>query len=110
VESSEQRPPDVLGLLHLDSIRNKILLLALLATLLPAISTAVLSFQRTRRALTETLEGELQGVSSQSARELDLWVKERAYDLRIFVGSFEVTENLVRIPQGGQVRRMPTRD
>lgn len=91
----------MLGLLHLDSIRNRILVLALLATLIPAFSTAVLSFERTRRALTETLESELQRVGSQSARELDLWVKERTYDLRVFVGSYEVTENLARVPDGG---------
>jgi diguanylate cyclase (GGDEF)-like protein len=91
----------VLSLLRLDSIRSRILLLALLATLVPSLSTAVLTYRRTRVALTETLEGELQGVGSQSARELDLWVKERFYDLRVFVGSFEVTENLDRIRQGG---------
>jgi len=101
VESTEHRPGTMLGLLHLDSIRNRILVLALLATLIPAFSTAVLSFERTRRALTETLESELQRVGSQSARELDLWVKERTYDLRVFVGSYEVTENLARVPGGG---------
>jgi diguanylate cyclase (GGDEF)-like protein len=101
VASKEHRPGTVLGLLHIDSIRNRILVLALLATLIPAFSTAVLSFERTRRALTETLESELQRVGSQSARELDLWVKERTYDLRVFVGSYEVTENLARVPAGG---------
>lgn len=83
------------------SIRGKILALAVAATLVPALSTAVLSYVQTRTALTETLEGELRGVGSQTARELDLWVKERFYDLRVFVGSFEVTENLDRIGQGG---------
>jgi diguanylate cyclase (GGDEF)-like protein len=35
----------------------------------------------------------------QTARELDLWVKERRYDLRVFASSYEVTENLERIPR-----------
>jgi len=97
----DDSPKGLLGHLHLDSIRNRILVLALLATLIPALSTALLSFQRTRRALTETLEGELQRAGSQSARELDLWEKERTYDLRVFVGSFEVSENLSRAAGGG---------
>lgn len=83
------------------SIRGKILALAVVATLVPALSTAGLSYVRTRTALTETLEGELRGIGTQTARELDLWIKERFYDLRVFVGSFEVTENLDRIGQGG---------
>lgn len=101
MESSEPRRGNVLTALRLDSIRNRILILALLATLIPAASTVVLSYVQNRRALTETLEGELRGIASQSARELDLWIKERFYDLRVFVGSFEVSENLDRIPRGG---------
>jgi diguanylate cyclase (GGDEF)-like protein len=86
---------------RLDSIKSRIVALALLATLVPALSTAVLSYVQNRRALTETLQGELQGIGSQAAREIDLWSKERFYDVRIFVSSFEVSENLERIPQGG---------
>lgn len=78
----------------LGSIRAKILLLAAVATLVPAVSTAALSYVRARAALSETLEGELQGIGAQTVRELDLWLKERQYDLRVFVGSFEVIENL----------------
>ena len=91
----------MLSTLRLDRIKNKIVVLALLATLIPAFSTAVLSYVQNRRALTESLQGELQGIGSQTARELDLWLKERFYDVRVFVSSFEVSENLDRIPRGG---------
>lgn len=87
--------------LRLDSIRGKILLLAILATLVPALSTAALTYGRTRATLTETLESELGRIGDQTGRELDLWVKERFYDLRVFVGSFEVIENLERVDRGG---------
>lgn len=87
--------------LHLDSIRGKILLLALLATLVPTLSTAALTYARTRAALTETLEGELGGIGYQTAREMDLWTRERFYDLRVLAGSFEVVENLERVDGGG---------
>jgi diguanylate cyclase (GGDEF)-like protein len=97
----EERVPKVLDAVGLHSIKNRILALALVATLVPALSTAVLSYRQNRVALTENLNGELTSRGSQAAREVDLWVKERSYDVRIFTGSFEVSENLVRIPQGG---------
>jgi diguanylate cyclase (GGDEF)-like protein len=97
----EERVPKVLHAVGLDSIKNRILALAVAATLVPALSTAVLSYRQNRQALTENLDGELRSRGSQAAREVDLWVKERAYDVRIFTGSFEVSENVERIPQGG---------
>jgi diguanylate cyclase (GGDEF)-like protein len=99
--SWEERVPKVLNAVGLHSIKNRILALALVATLVPALGTAVLSYRQNRLALTENLNGELRSRGSQAAREVDLWVKERSYDVRIFTGSFEVSENLERIPQGG---------
>lgn len=101
VHTSEKGIGRFLDPLRPRSIRGKILALAVVATLVPALSTAVLSYVRTRTALTDTLEGELRGIGSQTSREIDLWLKERFYDLRVFVGSFEVTENLERIEQAG---------
>src|SRR5206468_2286383 len=48
--------------------------------------------------------GELQSVSAQTAREIDLWVKERLYELRVFASSYEVSENLDRIRHAGGER------
>jgi len=93
----------VLDALRLDSIKNRILALALLATLIPALTTAVLSYRQNRRSLTDRIDSELRRVVSQTAREVDLWVDQRSYEVRVFTGSFEVTENLARIPQGGAV-------
>lgn len=101
--SWDQRVTKVLDALRLDSIKNRILALAVLAALIPALSTAVLSYRQNRRALTDTLDSELRSVVSQTAREIDLWVDQRTYEVRVFTGSFEVTENLERIPQGGVV-------
>jgi diguanylate cyclase (GGDEF)-like protein len=103
LSSWDQRVTHVLDALRLDSIKNRILTLALLATLIPALTTAILSYRQNRRALTDTIDSELRRVVSQTARELDLWVDQRSYEVRVFTGSFEVTENLARIPQGGAV-------
>src|SRR5437660_11102092 len=50
------------------------------------------------------ITGELQGVSAQTAREVDLWVKERLYELRVFASSYEVSANLDRIQRPGGER------
>ncbi|MGH7730577.1 MAG: hypothetical protein ACRENJ_04925, partial [Candidatus Eiseniibacteriota bacterium] len=101
MRSWEQTISQRLSALRLDSIRTKILLFAVLATLLPSVTTAWISYVENRRALSAKASEELLGVSEQAARELDLWVKERRYDLRVFSSSYEVTENLERLPRAG---------
>lgn len=86
----------LLGALGLHSIRSRILAFALVATLVPAIGMAWISYVQNRRAITEKIAEELRGVSSQSGREVDLWIKERLYDLRVFTSSYEVWDNLDR--------------
>src|SRR5438046_3116990 len=70
------------------------------ATLIPSFTTAWISYLQNKRSLTEKITGELQSVSAQTAREMDLWVKERLYELRVFASSYEVSENLDRITRG----------
>jgi diguanylate cyclase (GGDEF)-like protein len=88
-----------LSVLRPDSIRNKLLGFAMLVTLLPSLATAWFSYLENKRSLTAKASEELQSASMQTARELDLWTKERRYDLRVFASSYEVTENLERIPR-----------
>ncbi len=78
----------------LDSLRTQLLIFALLATLIPSLATAVISYTQNKRALTAKITEELRGSSTQAARELDLWFRQRAYDARVFASSYEVTENV----------------
>src|ERR1041384_109371 len=94
----EQHVTARLGRLRLDSIRNKILAFAVLATVIPSLATAWYSYIQNKKSLTEKTIEQLQSVGSQSARELDLWMKELLVDLRVFSSSYEVTENLTRGP------------
>ena len=100
--SWEQAVSRLLRALRLDSIRSKLLVFALLATLIPSFTTAWISYQQNKRSLTEKVTRELQSVSAQSAREMDLWIKERLYELRVFASSYEVSENLDRMARGGR--------
>ena len=89
-----------LRVLRPDSIRVLILVLAALATLLPSFATTWISYVENKRSLAGKAKQELLSASVQTARELDLWLKERRYELRVFASSYEVTENVARLPQG----------
>jgi diguanylate cyclase (GGDEF)-like protein len=79
---------------RLDTVRSRILAFALVVTLIPSGFTAWVSYTQNRRALEEKISQELLSASSQTAREMDVWLKERLYDLRVFASSYEVSENL----------------
>ena len=96
----EQTTSRLLQALRLKTIRSKLLAFAVVTTLIPSVSTAWMSYVRNKRALTDQIDQELGGASSQASRELDLWLKERVYDLRIFASSNAVSENLARMPVG----------
>ena len=83
--------------LRLERISSKLVAFAVVATLIPSLSTAWVSYIGNKRSLTEKITGQLQNVSSDTEREIDLWLKERLYDLRVFASSYEVSENLARV-------------
>jgi diguanylate cyclase (GGDEF)-like protein len=81
---------------RLDTVRSKILAFALAVTVIPTGLTAWISYTQNRDALEDKISQELLSASAQTAREMDVWLKERLYDLRVFASSYEVSENLAR--------------
>lgn len=109
MQSWEVKVSSLLRTLRAERIKRRFVGFAVLATLIPSLSTAWLSYVQNRRALTQKISEALRGASSQGAREVDLWMKERLYDIRVFASSYEVSENLDRIRrgmQGASVRRL----
>ena len=90
----EQIVSDALHLLRLDRINRKILVFALVATLIPSLSMGTLFYAYAKRFLTAKATQELNDVTTQNVRELDIWLKERIYEVRVFASSYEVSENL----------------
>ncbi len=101
----ETRAGRTLRLVGLGSVRTTILGLAVLATLIPALATSWISYRQNRRAIAAKLDDQLATSSTQAAREMSLWLKERLYDLRVFAASYEVTENVEG--RAGGSRRLP---
>jgi diguanylate cyclase (GGDEF)-like protein len=98
--SWEQSIARLLGALRLGEIKKKILAFALLATLIPSLSLGWLSYVQNTKVMTEKISEELQNATSHAARELDLWVNQRLFELRVFTGSYEVSENLEKSISG----------
>ncbi len=99
MQSWEHTISRLLRAVGLNSIKAKILAFGVVATLIPSLTMARLSYVHNKQALTEKTNAELQSASSHTARETDLWLKERFYDVRVFSNSYEVSENLERILQ-----------
>jgi diguanylate cyclase (GGDEF)-like protein len=90
----------VLHRLHLDRIRIKILVFAVLATLVPTLTMSYHSYSMNREHVNAKIAEELRNASTQTAREFNLWLKERFYETRVFSASYEVTENLEQLGRG----------
>jgi diguanylate cyclase (GGDEF)-like protein len=97
----EHRTGKALKAFRLDSIKNKIVALALAATLIPTLATLAVFYVQYEGALSEKIEEELGSLGSQAARELDIFLRGKRQDVGVFVSSFEVSENLQRIQAGG---------
>lgn len=79
------------------SIRNRILLFSILVTLLPSLGMGWLWFDVSRQATTDKTAQKLADSAGIAEREINLWLKERQYDLRVFANSTIIRDNLRRI-------------
>ncbi len=86
---------------RLDSIRSRILALAVLGTLLPAGITLGVAYLQNRRALETKINIDLVSASTQASRAASVWLKEQTFVLRVFAGSEEVMGNLGRYSTQG---------
>lgn len=100
----EVRFSQSLGLLHLSSLRDRILAFAVLAALVPSLITAILSYEQNRRSLNTRIGEELRTAGNQGAREVGMWHQARLFDLKVFTSSYEITENVTRTDGQARVR------
>ncbi len=84
------------SLYRLSSIKSRILAFALLATLIPALTLGWLSYRLAKRSLADKVSEAVRDASQHVARELDLWLKERLYEIKVFANSYVVLEGLER--------------
>ncbi len=81
----------------LRSIKSKIIVFAILATLIPSLGLGLLLFQQNETMISDSVTRELRTLAKHASRELDLWVNEHFYAARalstanIIVNALSVT-------------------
>lgn len=95
--SWEQELGRTFARVRLDTIRAKLVAFGVLAALVPAVATALLFWYQNRRTVAARISESLTTTSAQAADGLNIWVRERVYELHVFSSSYEVTENLDRL-------------
>jgi diguanylate cyclase (GGDEF)-like protein len=101
----ERSISNALHVVRLDRIRGKVLVFALLATLIPSLTLGWQSYGLNKRFITEKISEEVRSSTFQVVREIDLWLKERLYEMRVFASSYEVVENIDKIRTAGAAGR-----
>jgi diguanylate cyclase (GGDEF)-like protein len=82
--------------LRLDTMRGKFVAFAVLATLFTTLVMTLMLYGRNRRSLSDRVGQELRALSSDMAREVDVWLDQRVYDLRLRASPYVVSDNLAR--------------
>jgi len=81
----------------IQSIKTKIIVFALVAAIIPSMTLGILSYIQNRTLLQQKIDNELRHATVRTADEIDLWLKKRLYDLKVFASSYVVSENLQRM-------------
>lgn len=85
------------------TIRRRILIIAIFATLVPSLLLGWISYYQTNKVLQSKAVHELDGTLERTRRALDGWLQEQFESLRSFSGSFVLIDNLSRLLQHAAV-------
>ncbi len=97
MESTKEPGTEFLKVSKLQSIKTKILIFALLATIFPSLILGGLSYLQNSKLLQAKITNTMRNATAQAGGKLDLWLKERLYDLRVFASSYVISENVTRL-------------
>jgi diguanylate cyclase (GGDEF)-like protein len=82
-----QSKTQFLQISRLDSIKTKIIVFALLATIIPTVIMGWVSYVQNRRFLSDNIKQELKVVTDQTSREVALWLQRKLNDARTYTVS-----------------------
>jgi diguanylate cyclase (GGDEF)-like protein len=104
---------NISGLLDLSffgSIKTRIIVFAILTTLVPSMTVGWLYYVYTKQFLQGKITEEMKSITSYAAQEINVWSKQCFDDIRVFSDSSEVSDNLKKIleAQGGPEQKRAT--
>jgi len=112
LEQEGQKENRFIQVSRMQSIKTKIIVFALLATIIPSVTLGVISYVQNRKLLREKISNELRIATRQTASEIELWIKARSYDLKVFSSSYIISENLEKMLglEKGNIERLVAAD
>lgn len=90
------------------SIKNKIIVFAVIATLIPSLALGLLSFRQNEELINDNVTRNLLAVARNVSRELDLWVNENNHAIRaisvsnLIINSLSVAQEAPSIPKNSE--------
>ncbi len=78
----------------LKSIKSKIFVFAIMATLIPSLGLGLLSFRQNEAQISNNVTSELRALASQASRELELWINKHIHAVRALSTSNAVIDGL----------------
>lgn len=81
-------------MIALKSIKSKILIFAILATLIPSLGLSLLSFWQNETVISGNVTYQLRTLATYASRELELWFSERSHDVRVLSTSDVIIDGL----------------
>lgn len=92
----------------LKSIHSKIVVFAILATLVPSLGLGFMSFRHSQDVIDEKVAYELRSLASYARREFDSWIRERIHDARSLSASTVVIDGLGAVVHGQATDTTPS--
>ena len=81
----------------LKSIKSKIMVFAILATLIPSLGLGLLSFRQNEAQIGDNVTRELRALTSYANREIELWIDKRIHEVYVSSTSSAVIDGLSAI-------------
>jgi diguanylate cyclase (GGDEF)-like protein len=81
----------------LKSIKSKIMIFAILATLIPSLGLGLLSFRQNEAQIGDNVTRELRALTSEASRDMELWIDRRVHEVHVTSTSSAVIDGLAAI-------------
>ena len=78
----------------LRSIKSKIVVFAMMATLIPSLGLGLLSFRQNEAQISDNVTRELRAMTSYASREIELWIDKRVHEVHVTSTSSAVIDGL----------------
>jgi diguanylate cyclase (GGDEF)-like protein len=96
-------------MVFLQSIKSKIFVFAITATIVPSLGLGLLSFYQNEAQISDNVTHELRALASQASRELELWINRHIHAVHALSTSNSVIDGLSATarPTAGEIDKTP---